>query len=72
MAWIKATKDKDAYEVTDFRDYTRQGGCETCEPEIVVIEVSYMTPNSTWIWGHSVSYEGSFAEFIKMLDQYDI
>lgn len=72
LAWVRATADPDATEVTNFTDYARSDGCETCEPEYTVIEISYLTPSSIYSWGQSVTYRGSFVNFIKELEKYDV
>lgn len=73
LAWVRATVDPEATEVTDFTDRTeRRGNCDTCGWDQALVDVSYRTPGETYGWGKTVSYEGNFAEFIRTLDEYDI
>lgn len=72
LAWVRATADPDATEVTDFTDRTEQGGCETCESDYVVVDIQYLTPKSPYSWGRQITFKGNFADFIKELEKYDV
>lgn len=72
LAWVRATEDAMATEVTGFSDRTEDRGYHsTCRYTQALVDVTYRSPNEAYYWGKTATYEGGFAEFIRMLDQYD-
>ena len=72
LAWIRATEDSGATEVTCFTDRTEdRGNCDTYGYTVALVDVNYKTSLGGG-WNFTATYQGDFAEFIQMLDQYDI
>lgn len=72
LAWVRATADPEATKIMEIRENSYDaGGCDTCGHDIVIeVDVIYDTPK--WSGYGTRTFKGSFTEFIRTLDEYDI
>lgn len=71
LAYVRATADAEATEITGFEEnsYANQG-CPTCGPDVVIeVVISFRSPSRQW--GDATTFNGTFTEFIRTLDEYD-